>query len=54
MVQHTRLGYGYTIGYCIDIRQNCYILCESKSNNKFAWYDGNSKLIKTIGLTIVG
>ena len=43
MVQQTRLGYSYTIGYCIDIQENCYNTCESKSNNRFTGYIRNSR-----------
>ena len=35
VVQQKRLGYSYTIQYCINIEKIATILCESRSNNRF-------------------
>ena len=43
MVRQKRLGYSYTIRYYIDIEKIPTILCESRSNNRFARYCGNSR-----------
>ena len=40
MIWQTRLGYRYTI-LDIDIEKIAAMLCESRTNNRFARYNGN-------------
>ena len=50
-----RLGYSYTIQYCIDIEKIAEMLCESRSNNTFGQHSGNLRnCLNAIRLSILG